>query len=48
MQKVSVEVGSVHVLLLDVNVTLMFAVIAGLGNQSLAHLPLILKPSLGN
>lgn len=47
VQRVSAEVGSAHALLLDVNVTLMFAVIAGLGNYSLVHLPLVLEPSLG-
>lgn len=31
MQRVNVEAGNAHALLLDVNVTLMFAGIAGLG-----------------
>lgn len=33
MQRVSAEVGNAHALLLDVNVTQMFAEIAGLGNE---------------
>ena len=33
VQRVSAEVGSAHALLLDVNVTQMFAEIAGLGNE---------------
>lgn len=33
MQRVNVEAGNVHALLLDVNVTQMFAGIAGLGKE---------------
>lgn len=39
VQRVSAEVGSAHALLLDVNVILMYAVIAGLGNYSPLCLP---------